>query len=82
MWIANHQDETNDMSGKTSQSDYLLDLRAQNQSYEDLAAYFAFYGLGRREDDWRWTTGEIDERSGDAELFSSAGRGAADGQAV
>ncbi len=46
VWIANHQDETNDMSGKTSQTDYLLDLRAKNQSYEDLAAYFAFYGLG------------------------------------
>ena len=46
VWIANHQDETNDMSGKTSQSDYLVDMRARNQSYEDLAAYFAFYGLG------------------------------------
>jgi predicted permease len=46
VWIANHQDETNDMSGKTSQTDYLLDLRAKNQSYDDLAAYFAFYGLG------------------------------------
>ncbi len=46
VWIANHQDETNDMSGKTSQTDYLLDMRAKNQSYEDLAAYFAFYGLG------------------------------------
>jgi predicted permease len=46
VWIANHEDETNDMSGKTSQTDYLLDLRARNQSYEDLAAYFAFYGLG------------------------------------
>jgi predicted permease len=46
VWIANHQDETNDMSGKTSQTDYLLDMRARSQSYEDLAAYFAFYGLG------------------------------------
>jgi predicted permease len=46
VWIANHQDETNDMSGKTSQTDYLLDIRARNQSYEDLAAYYAFYGLG------------------------------------
>jgi predicted permease len=46
VWIANHEDETNDMSGKTSQTDYLLDLRAKNQSFEDLAAYFAFYGLG------------------------------------
>jgi len=46
VWIANHQDETNDMSGKTSQTDYLIDLRAKTQSYEDLAAYYAFYGLG------------------------------------
>jgi len=46
VWIANHQDETNDMSGKTSQTDYLLDMRTKNQSYEDLAAYYAFYGLG------------------------------------
>jgi predicted permease len=46
VWIANHEDETNDMSGKTSQTDYLLGVRAKNQSYEDLAAYYAFYGLG------------------------------------
>jgi putative ABC transport system permease protein len=46
VWIANHLDDTNDMSGKTSQTDYLLDLRAKNQSFEDLAAYYAFYGLG------------------------------------
>ena len=46
VWIANHQDDTNDMSGKTSQTDYLLDIRARNQSFLDLAAYYAFYGLG------------------------------------
>jgi predicted permease len=46
VWIANHLDDTNDMSGKTSQTDYLLDIRAKNQSFEDLAAYYAFYGLG------------------------------------
>jgi predicted permease len=34
------------MSGKTSQTDYLLDMRARNQSFVDLAAYYAFYGLG------------------------------------
>src|ERR1700691_3577306 len=27
VWIANQEDETNDMSGKTSQTDYLLDMR-------------------------------------------------------
>jgi len=46
VWIANHQDDTNDMSGKTSQTDYLLDMRARNQSFVDLSAYYAFYGLG------------------------------------
>jgi predicted permease len=46
VWIANHQDATNDMSGKTSQTDYLLDMRARNQSFVDLSAYYAFYGLG------------------------------------
>src|SRR5260370_40456902 len=34
------------MSGKTSQTDSLLDMGTKNQSYEDLAAYYAFYGLG------------------------------------
>jgi predicted permease len=46
VWIANHRDDTNDMSGKTSQTDYLLDVRARNQSFVELAAYYAFYGLG------------------------------------
>ena len=46
VWMANHTDETNDMSGKTVQVDYLLDYREKNQSFEDLAAYFAFYGMG------------------------------------
>jgi predicted permease len=46
VWVANHTDETNDMSGKTVQVDYLLDYRDKNKSFEDLAAYFAFYGTG------------------------------------
>ncbi|MGB2590490.1 MAG: ABC transporter permease [Candidatus Acidiferrum sp.] len=46
VWMANHRDDTNDMSGKTIQVDYLLDYREKNQSFEDLAAYFAFYGAG------------------------------------
>ncbi len=44
--MANHRDDTNDMSGKTVQVDYLLEYREKNKSFEDLAAYFAFYGLG------------------------------------
>jgi predicted permease len=46
VWMANHKDDTNDMSGKTVQVNYLLEYREKNQSFEDLAAYFAFYGLG------------------------------------
>jgi predicted permease len=43
--IANH-DETGGMSGQTTQVGHFLDLRAQNQSFSDIAAYFAFYGVG------------------------------------
>ncbi len=44
MWITNH--DTSGLSGQTTQVDYLLDLRGQNRSFSDLAAYFAFYGVG------------------------------------
>jgi len=46
VWIANHTDDTNDMSGKTVQVNYLLDYRKLNKSFEDLGAYMAFYGPG------------------------------------
>ena len=45
-WVANHNDATNDMSGKTSQVDHFKDLRDKNQSFSEMAAYFAFYGVG------------------------------------
>ena len=45
VWIANH-DETGGLSGQTTQVGHFLDLRAQNQSFSDVAAYFAFYGVG------------------------------------
>jgi predicted permease len=45
VWIANH-DDTGGMSGQTTQVGHFLDLRAQNQSFSDVAAYFAFYGVG------------------------------------
>ncbi|HTA71816.1 MAG TPA: ABC transporter permease [Bryobacteraceae bacterium] len=44
VWIANH--DSRGLSGQTTQVGHLLDLRAQNQSFTDLAAYFAFYGVG------------------------------------
>jgi predicted permease len=46
VWMANHRDDTKDMSGKTVQVNYLLEYREKNKSFEDLAAYFAFYGAG------------------------------------
>jgi predicted permease len=45
-WVANHDDGTGDMSAKTTQVDHFLDMRAQSQSFSDLAAYMAFYGVG------------------------------------
>jgi predicted permease len=44
VWITNH--EAGGLSGATTQVNHLLDLRAQNQSFADIAAYFAFYGVG------------------------------------
>jgi predicted permease len=46
VWIANHDDATGDMSAKTTQVDHFLDLRQKNQSFTDMAAYMAFYGVG------------------------------------
>jgi predicted permease len=46
VWIANHNAEDGDMSGATTQVNHFLDFREQNQSFSDVAAYFAFYGVG------------------------------------
>jgi len=46
VWMANHTDDTNDMSGKTVQVNYLLEYRKLNKSFDDLAAYMAFYSSG------------------------------------
>jgi len=46
VWVANHEDATGDMSAKTTQVDHFLDLREKNQSFADMAAYMAFYGIG------------------------------------
>ena len=44
VWIANR--DTSGLSGQTTQVGHLLDLRERNRSFSDLAAYFAFYGVG------------------------------------
>jgi predicted permease len=47
VWIANAEDDgKSGLSGQTVQVGHFLDLRAQNQSFSDMAAYFAFYGVG------------------------------------
>lgn len=45
VWIANHGPE-GDLSGQTVQVQRLLDFRRYNRSFSDIAAYFAFYGVG------------------------------------
>ncbi len=45
VWVVNHED-TSDMSGRTTQVDHFLDLRSHNQSFSEMAAFFAFYGVG------------------------------------
>src|SRR5512132_4067851 len=43
-WIANT--EAAGLSGQTTQVGHCLDLRERNRSFSDVAAYFAFYGIG------------------------------------
>ncbi|HLX46339.1 MAG TPA: ABC transporter permease [Bryobacteraceae bacterium] len=43
-WVSNH--EGGGLSDQTTQVGHLLDLRAQDRSFSDLAAYFAFFGVG------------------------------------
>lgn len=45
VWIENAGKE-GDLSGLTVQVDHFLDYRGQNKSFSDMAAYFAFYGVG------------------------------------
>ena len=44
-WVANQAKDGN-LSGQTVQVGHLLDLRERSKSFTDLAAYFAFYGVG------------------------------------
>jgi predicted permease len=44
VWISNH--DSGGLSGATTQVNHLLALREQNHSFSELAAYFAFYGVG------------------------------------
>jgi predicted permease len=44
VWITNR--DVAGLSGRTTQVGHFVDLRQANQSFSDLAAYFAFYGVG------------------------------------
>jgi predicted permease len=44
VWMANK--DTSGLSGQTTQVGYFLDLKSGTQSFSDIAAYFAFYGVG------------------------------------
>ena len=46
VWIANRTDNDSNMSAQTVQVDRLIALRERNQSFTDIAGYFAFYGVG------------------------------------
>ena len=44
VWISNGNSAG--LSGRTVQVGHMLDYREQNQSFSEIAAYFAFYGVG------------------------------------
>jgi len=47
VWVSNHEvDGKNGLSVATVQVNHFLDFRVHNQSLSDVAAYFAFYGVG------------------------------------
>ena len=45
VWLAN-KSGTNNLSGQTLQVKPFLDFKKHNKSFSDVAAYFAFYGVG------------------------------------
>jgi predicted permease len=55
-WVANN--DVAGLSGQTTQVGHFLDLRERTQSFSDIAAYFAFYGIG----DSKMTSGGEPER--------------------
>jgi predicted permease len=44
VWVSNY--DVAGLSGQTTQVGHMVDLREQNDSFADLAGYFAFYGVG------------------------------------
>ncbi len=49
VWVKNHRDiDEKNLSGQTTQVDYVRDLRRTSQSFSALGAYMPFYGIGDR----------------------------------
>jgi predicted permease len=46
VWIANDGGKFGGLSGETVQVGHFVDLQARNKSFSEMAAYFAFYGVG------------------------------------
>ncbi len=77
VWISNY--DTGGLSGATTQVDYLLGFRAQNKSFSDLAAYFAFYGVGDNLLSGKRRAGAAQWRAGHSgEFLPSTGHSTAD----
>jgi predicted permease len=46
VWIQNHHQTEEDLSGQTTQVDYVRDMRRLSPSWQALGAYMPFYGIG------------------------------------
>jgi predicted permease len=46
VWMQNHHQTDEDLSGQTTQVDYVRDLRRLSPSWESIGAYMPFYGIG------------------------------------
>lgn len=46
VWIQNHRLTEEDLSGQTTQVDYVRDMRRLSPSWQSLGAYMPFYGIG------------------------------------
>ncbi|MGC1385677.1 MAG: ABC transporter permease, partial [Candidatus Acidiferrales bacterium] len=46
VWMQNHHQTEEDLSGQTTQVDYVRDLRRLSPSWQSLGAYMPFYGIG------------------------------------
>jgi predicted permease len=46
VWMQNHHQTEEDLSGQTTQVDYVRDLRRLSPSWQSIGAYMPFYGVG------------------------------------